>query len=90
MVPYLKSFRCQSRISECVLFYWGAPLGVNGHMKIAADHPAHLAYSALNRQGERHVKENSADPKADKPVENAFQLDLSKAGTRYLKSLKSR
>lgn len=89
MVPCLKSFRCQSRISECVLFYWGAPFGVNGHMKIAADHPAHLAYSALNRQREQSsAKEQKTAP--EKPAEQAFQLDLSKAGTRYLKTLKSR
>jgi len=58
-------------------------------MKIAADHPAHLAYSALNRQREQSGAKEQKAP-AEKPAEQAFQLDLSKAGTRYLKTLKSR
>ena len=64
-------------------------IGVNGHMKIAADHPAHLAYSALNRQDKR-PKADEVEKPVEKVKEQAFQLDLSKAGTRYLATLKSR
>lgn len=60
-----------------------------GLMKIAADHPAHLAYSTSNRRGE--AKDLPAcDTARDVDKITAPQLDLSKAGTRYLKRLSGR
>ncbi|MGD8326044.1 MAG: hypothetical protein PVF65_03940 [Sphingomonadales bacterium] len=58
-------------------------------MKIAADHPAHLAYSTSNRHGE--AKGLPACEAAQEEGKNtAPQLDLSKASTRYLKMLNNR